>query len=506
MQRFFIVFLTLIGLLIITQPTFATSDGWNGAYYNNTSWSGAPVHYRHDPYLKFGWGNARPAPNVNSNNFSVRWTRTVTVDQPTDYHLQLSPGQDNDIMEFYVDGQLRLRKDFNFIPKSAEIHLAPGTHYLEIRYAHYNYGAYVEAQFYQLPPVPTTGWRAEYFEGTTSTHPVAHDTVAELKFNWGTGAPASLAPESFASGRWTGFVTVEQQRVYRFVGYTTGWVQLWVDDQMMHIERDGNHFRAENVLTPGTHRVRLLFNAPTEGQRVLQMDIVPIGTPPMQLLSKVGYLSATDGVVAQTASSTFPLQAGDTIPASLGRGKTFVSTQGSLTIRAGSIGSLIVPEIVENVVLIEDTATGTEIGAYRVARNATVTAFTVDGDYVYFGWNPHSRYVTSCSGMIDVIDISDPTNPTLVTQWGQGAGFAKDILIENGIAYVSMGCELTFEGVYYPDYTEKLFVLDVRSLSDIRQLMMSDLYTRSSYFDGVLTRWNGYLWVQVGAEQWIIFE
>jgi hypothetical protein len=53
---------------------------WHGEYFNNTTLSGTPTALREDPTVDFNWGTASPIPGtINSDNFSVRWTRTLNL-------------------------------------------------------------------------------------------------------------------------------------------------------------------------------------------------------------------------------------------------------------------------------------------------------------------------------------------------------------------------------------------------------------------------------------------
>jgi hypothetical protein len=68
------------------QPVSSGSGGgayypnWKGEYFNNTTLSGAPVMVRDDQYVSFNWGYGSPAPGiVNSDYFSVRWTKTINT-------------------------------------------------------------------------------------------------------------------------------------------------------------------------------------------------------------------------------------------------------------------------------------------------------------------------------------------------------------------------------------------------------------------------------------------
>ncbi len=53
---------------------------WRGEYFNNNNLSGSPAIVREDPTVDFNWGTASPIPGtLNSDNFSVRWTRTLNL-------------------------------------------------------------------------------------------------------------------------------------------------------------------------------------------------------------------------------------------------------------------------------------------------------------------------------------------------------------------------------------------------------------------------------------------
>lgn len=53
-------------------------SNWKGEYFNNVNLSGTAVSVRDDANINFKWGNGSPAPNVASDNFSVRWSRSLT--------------------------------------------------------------------------------------------------------------------------------------------------------------------------------------------------------------------------------------------------------------------------------------------------------------------------------------------------------------------------------------------------------------------------------------------
>jgi hypothetical protein len=61
-----------------TMP--AEIRNWRGEYFNNATLNGSPVLVRDDAQVNFDWGDGSPAPGVvNSDRFSVRWTRTLNL-------------------------------------------------------------------------------------------------------------------------------------------------------------------------------------------------------------------------------------------------------------------------------------------------------------------------------------------------------------------------------------------------------------------------------------------
>ncbi len=55
---------------------YVPSQPFTGRYYDNTTFSGAPVVTRQDANVNFAWGEGSPDPALPVNGFSVRWTKT----------------------------------------------------------------------------------------------------------------------------------------------------------------------------------------------------------------------------------------------------------------------------------------------------------------------------------------------------------------------------------------------------------------------------------------------
>ncbi len=77
--------------------------GLTGEYFNALDFSGEPVHVRTDLTIQFNFIYSKPAPGVNADRFSVRWTGTMTPTESFTGCLGLSS---NDSMRLWVDGEL----------------------------------------------------------------------------------------------------------------------------------------------------------------------------------------------------------------------------------------------------------------------------------------------------------------------------------------------------------------------------------------------------------------
>lgn len=52
---------------------------WRAEYFNNPRLEGEPALVREDARINFDWGNGSPAPGINADGFSARWTRSVSL-------------------------------------------------------------------------------------------------------------------------------------------------------------------------------------------------------------------------------------------------------------------------------------------------------------------------------------------------------------------------------------------------------------------------------------------
>ncbi|MCA9922194.1 MAG: SH3 domain-containing protein [Anaerolineales bacterium] len=218
---------------LVIEPISVDIARWRGEYFNNTTLSGTPVLVRDDERIDFNWGVSSPAWNVvTADNFSVRWTRSITLDQGR-YRFTTTT---DDGVRLWVNGRLLIDKWFDQAETSytAEIDLPGGA--TDIRMEYYEGAGGAVARLDRTKVAGPTGddtWRGEYFNNKTLTgSPALVRNDANIAFNWGNGSPdASVNVDNF-SVRWTRTLYLSPG-LYRFTANTDDGVRLWVNGQQI---------------------------------------------------------------------------------------------------------------------------------------------------------------------------------------------------------------------------------------------------------------------------------
>src|SRR5262245_20634468 len=94
---------TLTGSEGATVPSSVTPGGFKAEYFNNKELQGQPVLVRTDEQINFDWSRGRPAPEVNEDGFSVRWTGKFVPKESGAYQLGAMA---DDGVRVYLDGQI----------------------------------------------------------------------------------------------------------------------------------------------------------------------------------------------------------------------------------------------------------------------------------------------------------------------------------------------------------------------------------------------------------------
>jgi hypothetical protein len=182
-----------------------TDPGWQAWYWNNTSLAGPPAQQRFETNLDYNWGDGFPAPGVNANQFSARWSRYIDV-PPSDYRFSVTA---DDGVRLWVDDDLLIDRwhDQGATTYTAQKYLGPGHHLVRVDYYENGGQAVIRVSWTQGGggPPPISNWRGEYFNNKTlSGPPVLVRDDPRIDFNWGGGSPApGLIDADGFSARWS---------------------------------------------------------------------------------------------------------------------------------------------------------------------------------------------------------------------------------------------------------------------------------------------------------------
>lgn len=118
-----------------TDPNYP----WKGDYYDNPTLTGSSLLTYCDEAIDFNWGQGSPSGSLPIDNFSVYWTRMVSL-PPGFYRFHLA-GDDG--FELYVDGDRIINEwhDQSRTEYTADRYLNGGNHEIEIFYYEHVYDA-----------------------------------------------------------------------------------------------------------------------------------------------------------------------------------------------------------------------------------------------------------------------------------------------------------------------------------------------------------------------------
>ncbi len=196
-------------------PTTGPTGQWRGAYYANADLSGEPLFVRNDAGVNFRWGLRSPDTRLNTDRFSVRWTRTMNFQGGLyRFTMVVDDGVRIRVDDKLVLDQWRIQAETIY---TVEVTLTPGNHVITIEYFDDAGNATAVFSFTRLgaapgtpaPSVtpsataPTDAWRGEYFGNTDlSGKPLLTRADPNIGFEWKLDSPASGIPRDYFSARW----------------------------------------------------------------------------------------------------------------------------------------------------------------------------------------------------------------------------------------------------------------------------------------------------------------
>ena len=268
-------------LAALPAPALADSTGWKGEYFNNISLSGVPTWTRTDSSINFNWGDGSPDSRLPADEFSVRWTRSVTFDGGR-YRFNVEA---DDGIRVYLDNALILDQwhDQAATVYSVDRLLTAGAHSLRVEYYERSSGALARFWWEHVGDEMAVGWRGEYFANMQlAGAPTLVRNDPAVDFDWGNGSPDAMIPVNGFSARWTRTLPFTAGR-YRFVVSADDGVRLYVDGMLLINQwRDQaiSTFSADWDMSAGNHAIVMEYYENT-GYAPARLSWGPISaTPP----------------------------------------------------------------------------------------------------------------------------------------------------------------------------------------------------------------------------------
>ena len=76
----------------VPRTAFGLNKGLKTEFFATPDWTGRPVAVTTEPEVQTDWENAKPNPEVDTVNYSVRWTGTISAPAPGHYVFSVEPG------------------------------------------------------------------------------------------------------------------------------------------------------------------------------------------------------------------------------------------------------------------------------------------------------------------------------------------------------------------------------------------------------------------------------
>ncbi len=239
-------------------PVPPSSGPWTGEYFNNRHLSGSPVFTRQAKIIDFNWGNGSPSSRIHPDNFSVRWTRTRTLENG----VYLIYARVDDGVRVWVDGVLVIDQwhDTSVAEYMVLRQLGAGDHRLRVEY--YEHTGQAQIRFWVQRADGVNAWTGEYFNNMNLNGTPAFTRYdAAIDFNWGTNSPAPHIRADNFSVRWTGkFYFVGGK--YLFTARSDDGMRIYLDNSLILDEwydTPPTTYRVKVDVGEGTHTLRVEY-------------------------------------------------------------------------------------------------------------------------------------------------------------------------------------------------------------------------------------------------------
>ena len=228
-----------------------TGNGLSATYFDSLGFTG-PTVTRVDPTVNFDWGSGSPAPGIDVNTFSVRWTGQVEA-AVTGAHTFYTLSDDG--VRLWVNNVLLVNNWTDHPPteNSGTINLTAGQRY-DVKMEFYDnaHGAVAklfwsapglakqvvpQARLFPTnsppPPPPAAGLAATYYNNMDFTGTTVTRVDSTVNFDWAYGSPAPAIDINTFSVRWTGKIKAKVTGTHTFYTMSDDGVRLWVNGALV---------------------------------------------------------------------------------------------------------------------------------------------------------------------------------------------------------------------------------------------------------------------------------
>jgi len=118
----------------VPRTVFGLNQGLKTEFFATPDWTGRPVATNNEPAVQADWENARPVRQIETDNYSVRWSGAITVPAPGHYVFSLESGDSfpyspAESYRFILDGKVLSEGSLRTTPDISSMgnfHTSPG--------------------------------------------------------------------------------------------------------------------------------------------------------------------------------------------------------------------------------------------------------------------------------------------------------------------------------------------------------------------------------------------
>lgn len=288
---FVVLALSMLGAALLPQGAAADGGGWHAEFFNNQTLTGFPTYSWDEPWIGHEWGGDAPSPGLNSEHFSIRWTRSLQTEKSRTYQFcaMADDGVRIKVNNVWVLDEWHANNGIAYC--GSQYTLPKGEYQIQVEY--YENGG--EALIYvwwenvkplsnfvpvispdsgtEPPPLsvpsissdgpsPFDAWYGEYFGNRSmSGQPDTIRLDPWIGFDWGVESPSKGMTTELFSVRWRRSAMFEQD-YYKFCLMADDGARMWVDGVLIldkWYDNRGDIYCSTLKMTKGVHKIHVEY-------------------------------------------------------------------------------------------------------------------------------------------------------------------------------------------------------------------------------------------------------